>query len=347
MNQHTLVLDHSDIKELMQRISLDDFMDMMIARLELGLAHHDPKQSVTPLRDGFQRGSNNEGIFEWMPHYEVNKCITIKNVAYTPNNPVENKLPTIIGSLNKFDANTGQLLAVTDAIFLTAVRTGAASAVASKHLASIQSKVLGLVGTGAQALTQLHALSRTFELSEVLVFDKNPAHQQSFGKRAASMGIDVRLASLEDIQKSSDIICTVTSNGIHQPPVIGDFGLKESLHINAVGSDIVGKIELPKQLLQRAYVCPDHLGQALREGECQQLKEKKVGYELAQLCREPGKAQGFKDRLTVFDSTGYAFEDYLALELLIELATELRIGKRLPIEIFSPDVLDPYSFLRK
>lgn len=84
-----------------------------------------------------------------MPHHDPGRSITIKTVAYTPSNPGTFQLPTIIGSLTRYDDVTGRLLAVCDGILPTAIRTGAASAIASRLLARPDSRVLGLVGAGS------------------------------------------------------------------------------------------------------------------------------------------------------------------------------------------------------
>ena len=95
-----------------------------------------------------------------MPIYKKGAEVVIKVVGYHPKNPKNFNLPTILSSISSYDTKTGHLMGIADGVLLTALRTGAASAVASELLAKPESTTLGLIGCGAQSITQLHALSR-------------------------------------------------------------------------------------------------------------------------------------------------------------------------------------------
>ncbi|MEV7796372.1 hypothetical protein AB0O68_30980 [Streptomyces sp. NPDC087512] len=207
-----------------------------------------------------------------MPHHDPGRSITIKTVAYTPSNPSTYQLPTIIGSLTRYDDVTGSLLAVCDGILPTSIRTGAASAIASRLLARPDSRVLGLVDAGTQAATQAHVFSRVFPLEQILVYDIEPAHAASFSDRVDLLDLDIRVVELAELETAADIICTVTS-----------------------GADLIGKFEVPVPVLKSALVTPDHRAQALREGECQQLDEADLGPDLMALCADPETASRYRD----------------------------------------------------
>jgi ornithine cyclodeaminase/alanine dehydrogenase-like protein (mu-crystallin family) len=96
-------------------------------------------------------------------------------------------------------------------------------------------------------------------------------------------------------------------------------------------------------MLRRALVTTDSPAQALREGECQQLSRAEIGPTLSQLCAEPESVRPFQSRLTVFDSTGIALEDHLAMDVFLELAVELDIGTYIAMGSKDSDYLDPYS----
>jgi L-lysine cyclodeaminase len=119
--------------------------------------------------------------------------------------------------------------------------------------------------------------------------------------------------------------------------------MKPSVHVNAVGSDLPGKTELPLALLQRSLVCPDLRVQAVVEGECQQLVDAEIGPELHEVVQQPERFADWRSRSTVFDSTGFALEDQVVTELLLGHAQRLGIGTRLSLEMLSGDALDPYS----
>ena len=165
---------------------------------------------------------------------------TIKIVGYHPANPESRNLPTILSTISVYDTNSGHLIGLADGTFLTALRIGAASAIASRLMAAPQMETVGLIGCGAQALAQLHALSRVLEIKEVLVYDKDASVSQSFAKRASFMDaecFEIEVCELQRLVKSSDVICTSTTVGIGEGPVFENIETKPWTHINAVGSD--------------------------------------------------------------------------------------------------------------
>lgn len=261
----TVVLTRQHIAKIVNEKGFDDFMDRMIARLG-EVFREGGHGGITPARDGFVRGPGDTAILEWMPHHRPGESITIKTVGYTPSNPAEFRLPTIIGTMTRYDDVTGRLLAVCDGILPTAIRTGAASAIASRLLARPDSRVLGLVGAGAQAVTQAHALSRVFPLERIVVHDIDPEHARSFAERVEFLGLDVKVATVAEIEAEADIICTVTSVAVGDGPVLLGENLRPHVHINAIGADLIGKFEVPRHVLKSAFVTADHRDQSLREG---------------------------------------------------------------------------------
>ncbi|MEU5465648.1 ornithine cyclodeaminase family protein [Streptomyces althioticus] len=340
----TWILDRRDVAAVTALVGRDALMERVVERLTEGFADIGRgRRELSPLRGGFTRSEPVPGILEWMPHRDAGDSITIKTVAYSPGNPARFSLPTIIGTVARYDDTTGALTALMDGVLLTAVRTGAASAVASRLLARPDSRVLGLIGAGAQAVTQAHALSLAFPLQQVLVWDTDPAHLESFARRAAFTGVPVQAADPARIAADADIICTATSVAAGAGPVLPDTGHREHLHINAVGADLVGKTELPPAWLRRAFIVADHPEQARREGESQQLRPAQPVTALAALAADPQRARERREGLTVFDSTGFALEDALAMEVFLEAAAEHGLGRRMSIEHHPADALDPYA----
>ncbi|WP_042439533.1 ornithine cyclodeaminase family protein [Streptacidiphilus albus] len=341
---NTLLIAQDDIARIIGQVGRDALMRRMIERLSEGFtAVHRGTVQLSPLRDGFERPDPVPGIIEWMPHRVGGDSTTIKTVAYSPANPDRFGLPTIVGTVARYDDITGCLSVLCDGIVLTAIRTGAVSALASRALAHPDSRTVGMIGTGAQAVTQLHALSLTLPVERVLAWDTDPAHLASFAERVAFLGLDVRATTPEEIARQADVITTATSIEVGRGPVFQDTDVREHLHVNAIGADLVGKTELPRSLLERALVCPDHPLQALREGECQRLTHDQLGPSLAQLVADPASVADARGRLTVFDSTGIALEDHLALDVFVEFATELGLGTRVDLEYRPSNAIDPYS----
>lgn len=340
----TLLITSQDVAHLVELESLDGLMDRMIARLTQVFKETAKNEVELRPRNGFTYDKPHPGVLEWMPHMHAGRSATIKVVSYNPTNPEFVGIPTIISIINVFDINTGHLTAVMDGTFLTALRTGAASAVASRLLARPDSCVIGLVGCGAQAVTQLHALSRIFKLHEVVIYDTDPEQAASFPQRISFIDIPVRVVTLGELETVADIICTATSVAIGDGPVILGEALQEHVHINAVGSDLPGKIELPLELLKNCLLCPDYRVQAMVEGECQQVQPENIGPDLLTLVAHPEQYEAWQSKRTVFDATGFALEDSAAADLLLFLARQYEIGTRIKLEHCPIDAYNPYDF---
>lgn len=342
----TRIILAEDIARLISSVGIDTLMDEMTTRLKTALQEYDDSQHELPIRDGFNYTDPHLGLVEWMPIMRKAHTATIKIVGYHPNNPTHSNLPSVLSTVGIYDTSNGHLLGLADATFLTALRTGAASAVASEALARADSKVVGLIGVGAQAVTQLHALSRLFPIERVLINDIDPVATQSFVSRVETLlprQVEIRSLPVDELVPACDILCTCTSVEVGEGPLFGDLEVRPWLHVNAIGADFPGKTELPLSLLQRSLVVPDFTGQAIREGECQQLRKEDIGPDLAHVSQHGDHFETGRQRLTVFDSTGYALEDHVAIEMLIEYCDELHLGLNVQLETATGDPRNPYD----
>jgi L-lysine cyclodeaminase len=337
----SLVISAADVRTIVSRVGLDWLIDEMAARIGPALATAESEGSLK-VRDGFRL--QEVGTLEWMP-YLSRESITIKTVSYMPSNPATG-LATVLATVHRYDAATGRLIAIADGVFLTALRTAAASVVASRILAHADARTLGIVGCGAQAVAHVCAFARAFPLRRVLAYDIDAAVARSFLARTGRAGVEVSLCPLGRLERESDVICTVTSVAPGSGPTIDGRELRPHVHVNAVGSDLPGKTELPPALLRRSLVCPDWLPQARREGECQKLRPDEIGPSLGELCRDPGRYAEYRGSPTVFDSTGCAVEDHVALDVLLDAAAAAGVGAWHQIEDCSLDPRDPYALAR-
>jgi ornithine cyclodeaminase/alanine dehydrogenase-like protein (mu-crystallin family) len=341
----TTVIGREDVAAVIADVGLDCLMDEMIEGLTASMVTFDASVTQVRTRAGFHYTEPEIGLVEWMPVMQSGESTTIKVVGYHPGNPTSRQLPTILATISVYDTGTGHLRGVMDGTFLTALRTGAASAVASRVLARPSSRILGLVGCGAQAVTQAHAMLRTFPIDQILVHDTDPAAVATLQERIGRVlppGVEVRAVPLELLVQTADIVCTATSIGIGEGPLFQDLPTRPWLHINAVGSDFAGKYELPVELLRRALVSPDVLEQAVAEGECQVLAAEEIGPSLAHVAAHPESYRSWQDDLTVFDSTGWALEDQVAARILMDHASRLGLGTSIAIEDIGSDPRDPY-----
>jgi ornithine cyclodeaminase/alanine dehydrogenase-like protein (mu-crystallin family) len=344
----TLLFSQEEISQIVHSVGLDGLMDEVIDGLTAACEQFDPSDYSVPVRSGFSyEDGDHKGLLEWMPALRYGDRVVVKLVGYHPDNPAKLGVPTVLSTVITFDTRTGHATSVIDGTFLTSVRTGAASAVASKVLAQPESKVLGLLGTGAQAVTQMHALSRSFQFEKGLVHDTDMAACNSFENRMrfAALDVPIEVRSVEEVLVESDIVCTATSIDVGAGPLFGDAMIKEHLHINAVGSDFPGKVELPTSLLKRSLVCPDFLSQAVAEGECQQLAPEEIGPELTELVSQRNLYAQYRSSPTVFDSTGWALEDLVAAEIITRIGANAGLGLPVDLQCMGNDPKNPYSFL--
>ena len=287
MEKKTLILSGDDVNKIVETYDLNRLMDTLIKRTSDAIRNYNNELTEIPIRSGFNYEINDPGLVEWMPVHKKGDEVVIKVVSYHPRNPQKYDLPTILSTISSYDTTTGHLKGLVDGVLLTALRTGAASAVASKLLAKDSSSTLGLIGCGAQSVTQLHALSRVFDIKKVLLFDVDKTAMSSFNNRIAMLDLNIEIiaSSIKDILNVSDIVCTETSIDVGTGPLFDKLSTSEHIHINAIGSDFPGKVELPLDLLKQSLVCPDFLEQAKIEGECQQLKDSEIGPDLSGLVK--------------------------------------------------------------
>ena len=344
----TLLFSEIEIAKVVRAVGFDRLMDEIISGIRRACLEFDAAHYSIPVRSGFvYEKESSHGLIEWMPVIRYGDSVVVKLVGYQPDNPRERSLPSVISTVVTLDTRTGQASSIIDGTFLTSVRTGAASAVASAVLADPRSKTLGLIGAGAQAVTQAHALCRQYAFTSILIHDIDIAACNSFAHRASYAGITVPVESvaIDTLVERSDIICTSTSIGVGKGPLFEDCRSKTNVHINAVGSDFPGKVELPLELLKRSLVCPDFPDQARLEGECQLLSEEEFGPSLVELVQDSDRLTKYRDSSTVFDSTGWALEDMIAADILTTLGKEAGCGIPTDLACLAGDAKNPYEFI--
>lgn len=236
-------------------------------------------------------------------------------------------LPSIMGLIVYSDPDTGYPLAIMDGTEITAYRTGAAAAIASRHLARPDSRILGLVGAGHQADTQIKAHLEYFHFDEIRAFDLNPDAADRLAKRFPDL--PVRAAGLEETC-GADIVCTLTPS---RKPYLKYHWLKPGAHINAIGADAPGKQELEVEVLKKVKVVVDDVYQATHAGELNVaisaglFAEDDIYATLGELTS--GKRHPVFDvsETTVFDSTGLAIQDIACARYIYDKARQSGVGQ--------------------
>jgi alanine dehydrogenase len=260
------------------------------------------------------------GDFRAMPA-ALPGCAGVKWVNVHPRNPSLG-LPSIMAILIYNDPETGYPLAIMDATEITAYRTGAAAAIASKYLARRDSHTIGIIGAGFQAHTQILAHAELFNPISIKAFDVSKAAVDRLMHSFSQFSI--RNCSIQEAV-ASDILCTLTPS---RSPIIKKEWIAAGTHINAVGADAPGKQELDPLILKEAIVVVDDMKQASSSGEINVPIQKgiysigEVYGTLAELVVGKNKGRPDNKVITIFDSTGIAVEDIAVAKLLFEKAQQ-------------------------
>jgi alanine dehydrogenase len=260
----------------------------------------------------------------YMPELEM-ACVKIVNVH--PKNPEKHGLPTVMATILLIEPNSGKPLAIMDGTYITNMRTGAAGGIAAKYLARKGSKIIGMVGAGAQARTQLLALKEVFKISEVRICARTIEECELFVKTMEHLGLRILVKhSVEEVVKGCDILVTTTPV---TKPIVKNEWVGEGMHINAIGADAAGKEELDPEILKRAKVVVDDYEQACHYGELNVpfsegiFKREQIHAELGEIVAGKKTGRTSDSEITVFDSTGLAIQDLAAATLVYDKAKKL------------------------
>ena len=253
----TLILEENEIINLINcRTTLKKFIEKLFTVMEDGFSDFAKRQIINPTRHEFYF---NKGSVEAMSASD-DKYFSCKIVNTHKDNPNSYGLPTIIANGILVDGETGYPLMITGSTILTALRTGIASAIATKHLSKKGDKSIGIIGNGAQSLPQLHAISHVRNIETVYIFDTDIQASKSFKKSAKNLFKDLNVhivSNPRDVCYKSDIIVTATCKDKDTLPVVKNKWVTEGTHINAVGGDSPRKIELEKSLIDRSKIIVD------------------------------------------------------------------------------------------
>jgi alanine dehydrogenase len=338
-------LDEKDIVSLIkEKIGLKNFLLHLMESLETGFKMFSDKRIKVPARYElfFPLGSIATMIAA------DDDFFACKLVSTHVENNTKFGMPTVMATGVLSDVQTGYPIMITESTILTALRTGATSAIATKYLANKKSKVVGIIGNGAQALPQLHALSLIMEIERVYAHDTDHEASKLFKFSAEKLlngKADIRVTDAKTTSSESDVVVAVTSNGLNSTPVIYENWIRNGTHINAVGGSVANQVELEKSLLDKAKVIVDFRDQAIYEGESQQIAKEQIYADLSEIVtRNKASCIGDHD-ITVFDSVGFAMEDLQAFKLVYDLAISQRVGKIVDIAArptFSKNLYESY-----
>ena len=288
------------------------------------------------------------GVIELMPIWN-DHLYSYKYVNGHPANTQHGKLNIVaLGQL--CDLSTGYPLMFSEMTLLTALRTAAMAALAAQCLARKNSKILAVIGTGAQSEFQVLAHHAALGIDTVRYVDLDAHAMQKFAHNLVDKGLTlVACKTVAEAIAGADIIVTLTAAKKEQQ-VLHDADIKPGVHINAFGGDSPGKTELDPAILKRAKVVVEFFEQSYVEGEIQHFplaEAKKIVYaELSEIVSDKKSGRTSDAEITVFDSVGFAIEDFAILRLVYQLCQHYGLGEKPNLIPTLADPKDLFGVLR-
>ncbi|RZU01058.1 ornithine cyclodeaminase [Rivibacter subsaxonicus] len=308
----------SDIQRLVREAGAAAFMTQLAGEIEADYKRWNEFEKSARLAS-----HSDVGVIELMPTSD-GRLYSFKYVNGHPKNTAE-KLLTVTAFGVLADVATGYPLLLSELTVTTALRTAATSALAARTLARKNSRVMALIGNGAQSEFQAIAFHAMCGIRELRLYDVDARATDKLQRnlRALPELADLRIikaASTAEAVKGADIVTTVTAdkrNAVILTPEM----IEPGMHINGVGGDCPGKTELHGDILRRAdaRVIVEYTPQSRVEGEIQQMPADFPVTELADVLQGKAVGRGSDAQVTIFDSVGFALEDYSALRYLHQL----------------------------
>lgn len=330
-NTNILVLKESDISSI---ITMSD----IISADKEALSIYSNQQSNIPLRTNIDVPEFNGQCLFMNGYAAPAKALGVKIVSVYPDN-INKNLTSVPATMVLVNAETGIVNALIDGTYLTRLRTGAISGLATEILSRKDSKIFALFGTGGQAITQLEAVLTVRKIELVKVYDLFYDRAQDFAKRMNELyskkfnGVKIiAVKNSDEAVEDADIITTVTTS---KKPVFNAEKVKKNAHINGVGSYTPDMCEIPEEILVKANkIYVDTKDGAINEsGDLIQpikkglIKVEKINGELGEVINGKIKGRENDEEMTFFETTGSAVLDLVAAQKIYELAKKNNIGQ--------------------
>lgn len=324
----TLILNRSEVASVLKMKDCMDVVEAAFAELSDGTAVLPLRTAITPP----------DGLALYMPAYlKKMGALACKVVTVYKNNPSKHNLPTTIGKVLLQDPETGDVMCIMDGGYLTAVRTGAASGVATKYLARKEDgQTAGIFGAGVQAKMQLWAVAEARNLKKAFVYDLSDEAVEKFIKEMSEkLNIEVFKANSPNDILQADIICAATSSST---PIFDGRLVKAGAHINGIGSHTPNARELDTEIVKRSKFVGDSREACFKEaGDIiipvseGAISESHFYAELGELITGKKSGRINNEEITIFKSNGLAIQDVATAKLVYEKALAAGIGLNVEI----------------
>jgi ornithine cyclodeaminase len=328
----TTLLTTQDIAHIVAAHGLPEVLRQMVAGIEAEFRRWPEFDKVARVAS-----HSREGVIELMPVADAEHY----SFKYVNGHPANGRhgLPTVMAFGVLAEVATGLPLLLSELTLTTAMRTAATSVMAAKLLARPGSRTMALIGNGAQSEFQALAFHHLLGITTLRLFDTDPAATAKLQRHLRSVPSlkMVVCASTAEALQGADIVTTVTADKRNATIVTPEM-LAPGMHLNAVGGDCPGKTELHPGVLAAANVFVEYEPQSRIEGDLQQMPASFPVTELWQVLSGQTPGRRSEAEVTVFDSVGFALEDFAALRLMGALAAKLGLGQAIDL---IPEMADP------
>jgi len=284
------------------------------------------------------------GVIELMPTSDQ-ETYGFKYVNGHPSNPARGfQTVTAFGVLS--DVHNGYPTFLAEMTVLTALRTAATSGMVAKKLARPDARVMAMIGTGTQSEFQALAFRATLGINTVRIWDTDPAAMEKFVRNMAPLGFDITIAgSAAHAVEDADVITTCTADKANATILTAD-QVSPGVHINAIGGDCPGKTELDAAILDLGDVFVEYDPQTRIEGEIQQMSADFPVTEFWQVLGGHAPGRTSRHQITVFDSVGFAIEDFSALRYLRDAVEGSEFFEEIDLVANPDDPKDLFGLVR-
>ena len=286
-----------------------------------------------------------EGVIELMPTSDGSQY-AFKYVNGHPTN-TRSGLQTVTAFGLLADVATGYPTLLSEMTILTAIRTAATSAMVAKHLAPKGAKTMAMIGNGAQSEFQSLAMKAVVGIDTVRLYDIDRGATEKAARNLAGQGLTVvTCATPEAAMEGARIITTCTADKQYAT-ILNDNMVGEGVHINAIGGDCPGKTELAPAILHRSSIFVEYPAQTRIEGEIQQLAEDHPVTELWQVISGAAAGRVSSGQITLFDSVGFAIEDFSALRYVRDRLEGTELFEQLDMLADPDDPRDLFGMVQR
>ena len=341
MLKETIFLDVKGIKKLVEKTGIVALIDEVAAAIEQDFLNWNDFQMCARVAHHCK-----EGVLEIMPVANQTQY-AFKYVTGHPSNPMLG-LSTVLAFGVLSDFKTGFPLLLSELTFLTAVRTAAMSVVAAKPLIRKNSSTMAMIGNGAQSEFQILAFYNYLGINTVKLFDIDKEATEKLVNNLSNIeGVKlIPCSSTAEAVKDVDIITTCTADKT-KAKILTPEMISKGVHINAIGGDCPGKTELDSSILDNAKVFVEYAPQTRIEGEIQQKSSDFPVTELWQVLNSSQPGRVSDDEVTIFDSVGFALEDYSALKVVYSKLLKDNFAEKINLVAVPENVKDLYSYFNK